>query len=130
MNTTDQILDQLARGVNSLRDDLERLVRLAQFGEEDDDSAWLRANGEDLGIYDHEGLWSHLWELPLEVIHRATRHNDGDNWEYTNTVVVFCAGGPHIELDTATRTISGRWGGYSVDRSVDRSVAEFYALED
>jgi len=127
MNTTDTTLDQLVRNVKALRDDLERLVRLDDCEAEQDDLDWLTANAGDLGI-DETGIgpWVYLWNLPLEVVHHASRRSDSQDWEYTHTVIVFTTGGPHIELDTATRTITGRWGSDNVVRSVDRSVADFY----
>lgn len=126
---TETTYHQLASSVTRLKYDLERLVRLADGEGDEGDTEWLALHGEDYGIDPDEGAWSYLWNLPLEVVHHASRLSDAQEWEPTHTVAVFTTGGPHIELDTSTGTISGRWGSDAVARNVDRAVADFYASE-
>ena len=125
MTNTDTTLDQLARSVNGLRDDLERLVRIqVECTNDPRDLRWLEAEGIDLD--DDESLYTHLWERPLEIVHHATRSSDTYEWVLTHTVIVFCTGGPHIEVHTGTGDIVGHWGNEHVRRSIDQSVCDFY----
>lgn len=122
--TTDQLRDQVTR----LAEDLERLERLATDTATEADVAWLDANADDEGISTSEddGVWAHLWERPLEVVHHATRRSDTYEWTYSHTVVVFSTGGPHIELNTETHRLTGWWGSDTVERRVDEAVSAFY----
>lgn len=126
---TETTYHQLASSVTRLKYDLERLVRLADGEGDEGDTDWLELHGEDYGIDLDEGVWSYLWNMPLEVVHHASRRSDAQEWEPTHSVVIFTTGGPHIELDTSTACIHGRWGSDAVARSVDRAVADFYASE-
>lgn len=129
--------NDLESNVRSVRDDIERLARIATG---DDltaaDWAWMIDEGADLEPLEHvdedlngwdaqEAARDLLGDRPLEVVELATRQPGGE-WVYSHSVVVFCTGGPHVELNTKTGRVEGYWAGDLSSMSVDQTVVDFF----
>ena len=134
---------QLADDVNSLARDLDLLVAAATGNIDDDNRrdicAAIEGYGQELPALDDpdddtdDSADDELSELArivideamLELIQHGTR-TPGDDWEATHVIVVFCTGGPHIELDTERNMLEGRWGSDRRDHRVDEATSDYF----
>lgn len=122
--------EQLVASVENIARDLEELVTIAHGGESPVSMAeYLEGFGVD--IEDHDGYaapaaWAALVDYwPLEISVRGSRALN-ERWNISHVVVVFCTGGPHIELNTRSGEVVGAWGTDAVSRSVSADVTSFY----
>lgn len=131
---------ELRRQVRGIANTLEKMIGLLD-GSHDftrEDETFLIDQGCELserlaGVEDDDEaeelrdiIREHLEEWPLEVIQHATRPTRQREWEYSHSVVVFCTGGPHVELSTRDGVVRGYWGGDSCTALVSDDVNGFY----
>lgn len=134
--------EALLRQVEAQLDDMERMVGYAQGNELDiDDLPMLRDLGfeSDCDIDpddpDADCMADHgdgLQDFAMEQIDESVLESYGvyhgrpDDLRYQGCVVVVCIGGPHVELQTETRTWVGYWGGEKVTLSASRDVCDYF----
>ncbi len=122
--------EQLVAQIENIVSNLEELLTIQRGGESPVSMAeYLEQFGTDLD--DHGGdaasaAWSALIDdWPLEIKVCGYRHLT-EQWQTTHVEVLFCTGGPHIELTTRGGAVIGHWGGYVVTRNVSDDVCSFY----
>jgi hypothetical protein len=125
--------EELTRHVESTRDSVERLFALSQSDDSErtaDDLAFLVSQGaaDDVEAEGSSDVAADLLaESPLEIVGTWRGSWKGDAL-YHGCEVVFCSGGPHIELDTTADLWVGYWGGETVKRDADQALCDFYDL--
>ena len=140
--------DRLYEHVTGARDHLERLFRIITEPAVDD-IAWLKdegANVDDITaevaalddpddidevtlgrISDlaYEFLGGDILDVTIHGERSAFSHDYTADWTVTGLVILLTCGGPHIELNTRTRTFDGWWGGAEVKVSADSDLCDW-----
>ena len=123
---------ELLRQVEAQRDDMERMVRIATGNADDEiegDWEWLRDNGADIPEQadDDEMIEAGQNMIDESLLESyGVYHGRPDDLRYQGCVVVVHLGGPHVELQTETRTWHGYWAGNTVVLSASRDVCEYF----
>lgn len=144
--------DDLVRQVEGKRDDVERLFGLLETDPDEytlDDYTFLVEQGaglpdlleqdpddetpadefdplEDARGEMNDATYVLLGDEPLEVVQHGTRTRVEDGWELHHVVVLYCVGGPHVELNTGTRQWVGYWGGDKVYRGASDELCAWW----
>lgn len=135
--------EQLRRSVQSIAEDLDRLVSIAQGDEIAlDDVRLLESYGAAIALSvltdDPDAFVAidtdeyvemadtAIRESVLEAYATGRRGLASGEWDVTGVVVVFTIGGPHIELETATGAVHGYWGGDVARYSVSSDTVAFF----
>jgi hypothetical protein len=124
-DTRTSLLDQ----VEAQRSTYERMVALAQGqGGDTDDRLWLADEiGQDVDGIDETSEAAQEWldEGPLEIV-KWYRSGVGDDPDFSHVEVVICTGGPHVELNTKTRTWDGYWWSETVSVAASQAVCDYF----